>query len=156
MKRQRGQTLVEFALIAPLMFLMIFGMIYGGAMFMQYLNMSNEVRTIARTIAIRNSETERQNLINSYGAKSTFASFYEMKRTIECTYYPNEEGTEDKKNPKEIIVKVTFKRDNKDLPWILYKIGFPPEEIKPIEYHMKAEKYYTGSNSNTEDDDTDT
>ena len=158
MKRQRGQTLVEFALIAPLMFLMIFGMIYGGAMFMEYLDMSNEARTIARTIAIQDSETERKKLIANYNDKSKFTRFYTIERKAECTYYPQvqkdengntlkdndgnvlyQEGTVDEKNPNEVIVKVTFTRDNKDLPRILYEIGFPPETIKPIEYHMKAE-----------------
>ena len=30
-------------------------------------------------------------------------------------------------------------RDNKDLPWIVYKVGFPPEEFA-IQYRMKLEK----------------
>lgn len=142
MKRQRGQAMVEFALMFPLMALMIFGMIYGAIIFMEYLDFSNGARTIARNIAVLENEDKREDLILRYGFEKKFTRFYTATRTIEYTYDINDLEEED---PIDIVVKVTFTRNNKDLPWILYKVGFPPETIKPIEYHMKLEKKNSSS-----------
>ena len=65
MKKQKGQSAVEFALMAPIVFLIIFGMIYGGFMFMEYLNFNNHARTIAREISVA-EESERESLVNKY------------------------------------------------------------------------------------------
>ena len=37
MKKQRGQILIEFALILPLFLLMIFGIFYSGMLFYDYI-----------------------------------------------------------------------------------------------------------------------
>ena len=156
MIRQRGQTLVEFALMAPMIFLLIFGMIYGGAMFMEYLNFSNQARTIAREIAVLDNVNNRDSIIESYGATAQFTRFYNVERTISYTYeqketkddegntvYDGEGNTvyeDDTEKPVDVVVKVTFTRDNKDLPWVLYKVGFPPEKINAIEYTMRLER----------------
>ena len=65
MKRQKGQSAVEFALMAPIVFTLILGMIYGGVMFMDYLNFNNWARTIAREISLAQSD-ERQALMDKY------------------------------------------------------------------------------------------
>lgn len=147
MKRQRGQTMVEFALMVPFMALFIFGMIYGGAMFMQYLNFSNEARQIAREISVLENVDSREYIIQTkYGATTEFARFYKATRTISYTYEKktNEDGTttdeDDTTKPVDVVVKVTFERNNEDLPWILYKVGFPPQTINPIIYQMRLEK----------------
>ena len=132
MKKQRGQTLVEFALMAPMIFLLVFAMIYGGVMFMDYLNFCNEARTLARRIAVADTNT-RAELMEKYNTDTgeEFARFYKVNMT--AAYSPNAE------KPVDAVVTVTFKRDNKDLPWVVYKIGFPPENFK-IVYSMKLEK----------------
>ena len=66
MRRRKGQSAVEFALMAPIIFLMIFGMIYGGIMFMDYLNFNNQARAIAREVSLASTEKERQNLKKKY------------------------------------------------------------------------------------------
>jgi len=132
MKKQRGQTLVEFALMAPMIFLLVFAMIYGGVMFMDYLNFCNEARTLARKIAVA-STADRAKLMEKYNTDTgeEFARFYKVNMT--AAYSPNAE------KPVDAVVTVTFNRDNKDLPWVVYKIGFPPKSFK-IEYSMKLEK----------------
>ena len=132
MKKQRGQTLVEFALMAPMIFLLVFAMIYGGVMFMDYLNFCNEARTLARRIAVA-STADRAKLMEKYNTDTgeEFARFYKVNMT--AAYSPNAE------KPVDAVVTVTFNRDNKDLPWVVYKIGFPPKSFK-IEYSMKLEK----------------
>ena len=52
MKRQRGQVIVEFALILPLFLLMIFGLIYSGMLFHDYSTLSNVARSATREVAI--------------------------------------------------------------------------------------------------------
>lgn len=146
MKRQRGQTLVEFALILPLMALFIFGMIYGGAMFMQYLNFSNEARQIAREISVLENVTNREDIITKYGQETELSRFYTAVRKIYFVDKDNNivEDTDGNKvynsDAVDVMVEVTFTRDNKDLPWILYKIGFPPQTINPIIYRMRLEQ----------------
>lgn len=139
MKKQRGQTLVEFALMAPMMFLLIFGMIYGGVMFIDYMNLNNDARALARRIAVADTTAERQALLEKYSANSADSSlkrFYDIKMTADYYYADNDTA---KTNPIDAVVTVTFKRDNTDLPWIVYKVGFPPENFK-IVYKMKLEK----------------
>ena len=137
MKRQQGQTLVEFALIAPLMFLLVFAMIYGGVMFVDYLNFNNEARTLARQIAVANS-ADRAELLQEYSKVDgkSFERFYTV--TMKADYGYDETDTA-QTTPIDAVVVVEFKRDNKDLPWIVYKVGFPPEEFA-IQYRMKLEK----------------
>ena len=65
MKRQKGQSAVEFALMAPIVFTLILGMIYGGVMFMDYLNFNNWARTIAREISV-STPSKREELMNGY------------------------------------------------------------------------------------------
>ena len=87
MKRQQGQTLVEFALIAPLMFLLVFAMIYGGVMFVDYLNFNNEARTLARQIAVANS-ADRAELLQEYSKVDgkSFERFYKKRHQQYADY----------------------------------------------------------------------
>lgn len=137
MKKQRGQTLLEFALMAPMIFLLVFAMIYGGVMFMDYLNFCNEARTLARKIAVADTNT-RAELMATYNTDKgeEFARFYKVNMTAAYSYDENDTA---KNTPVDAVVTVTFNRDNKDLPWVVYKTGFPPQTFK-IVYSMKLEK----------------
>ena len=160
MKRQRGQTMIEFALMFPFMALFIFGMIYGGAMFMEYLNFSNNARQIAREISVLDNIDKRKDIIKSYSKEGkvgerTFTSFYEATRAIyfkdkddkKITYnesgklaYADNTNPEGAITPVDVVVEVTFERNNADLPNVLKWVGFPPETINPIIYRMRLEK----------------
>lgn len=172
MTRQRGQALVEFALITPLMFLMVFGLIYGAVIFVDYLNFSNDARTVARRIAVTTDADTRDSLVAYYNteAKSKFARFYTVTRKImyrttdekvatltadtdtdTFKYVVSEavkdtegnvttpEVTADKNDLLDVVVTVSFDRDNLELPWVLYRTGFPPKHFA-IKYTMKLEK----------------
>lgn len=146
MTKQRGQALIEFALMTPLICLMIFGMIYGAVIFMDYLNFSNDARTVARQYAVMSEEDRNNQFADSSGDGATynktyenkFASFYNVTRTI---------SLEPVDSPVDVVVKVDFVRSNNDLPNVLRWIGFPPEKIRPIEYRMKLE--YKNQNQTT-------
>ena len=84
MRKQRGQSAVEFALMAPIIFLLIFGMIYGGIMFMDYLNFNNYARTIAREVSLASTEKEREDLKKKYNAyKDKAAGVYKVSVNVE-------------------------------------------------------------------------
>lgn len=139
MKRQRGQSALEFALMAPIVFLMIFAAIYGGVMFMDYLNFSNEARTIARQIAVATDKTAVIQKYKETTGGSTLERFYTVNITAKTVDSSGNEVSETSDSAEDVIVTVKFTRDNKDLPWIVYKVGFPPSALKPIEYKMKLE-----------------
>ena len=169
MTRQRGQALVEFAFTTPLMFLMVFGLIYGAVIFMDYLNFSNHARTVAREIAVTTDADRRDSLVADYNteANSTFARFYTVTRKITYRTTDGEEATPTdtdtvkyvisaevkdadgnvttpektagKDDLLDVVVTVNFDRDNLELPWVLYRTGFPPKHFA-IKYTMKLEK----------------
>lgn len=149
MKRQRGQSVVEFAFIAPLVFLMVFAAIYGGIMFMDFMNFSNDARRLARELAVITDSTQRDARIASYNkdANSKFASFYNVVRKVSYTYPTKTETVDGEEkvvedttqNPTDVVVTVTFNRDNKDLPFIVYLVNFPPQNFA-LRYQMKIEE----------------
>lgn len=149
MQKQRGQTLVEFALVLPMMVLFIFGMIYGALIFMDYLDFSNEARTIARRISVTTDEDQRLKYVEKYCETKAFNSFYTMERDVFLVDESNTRVTDSEGKVKEdanandaydVIVTVTFTRNNKDLPTVLQEVGFPPSTVRPIVYRMKLEK----------------
>lgn len=55
-KRERGAALVEFAFIAPLFFLVVFGGIEIGLMFRSYLALESTSRSVARVASIERDD----------------------------------------------------------------------------------------------------
>jgi Flp pilus assembly protein TadG len=51
-KNERGQTMVEFALVVPLLFLVLFGIIQFGITFKNYVALTDAVRSGARVGAV--------------------------------------------------------------------------------------------------------
>jgi len=135
MQRQRGQSAVEFALMAPIIFFMIFGMIFGGIMFMEYMHYSNAVRTAARQVAVT-EESKRETVragqeawLKQIWKEEVSVTLYEPYPVI--TFDENSNGT-------DVVVNVTFVRSD-NIPHILYALDFPPKTIKTLQYHMKLE-----------------
>ena len=101
MKRQKGQSAVEFALMAPIVFTLILGMVYGGVMFMDYLNFNNQARTIAREISLA-TPSDRTALMDKYNKYTDeFAVVYKVSLNIS---YDNDN------EPKDVIVNFNFTR----------------------------------------------
>ena len=68
MKRSKGQSLVEFALVMPLLMLILIGIIEFGFMFSGYLSLTNASREAARVISLGGTyiydETRYPNVVN--------------------------------------------------------------------------------------------
>ena len=162
MKRQQGQSMVEFALIAPIVFLMIFGMIWGGIMFMEYMHYSNAVRTAARQVAVVKGDTDRESMranqekwLKELWTNEVAVTFYEPNPvvTIKENYAP--EDTEHKKLlSRDVVVTVGFARA-KNIPVILDAVDFPPKYLKLIEYRMRVEEAVSDDTDDKEEDEED-
>lgn len=141
MTRQRGQSLVEFALIIPLFALFLFGLIYGGLMFHQYFKLSNDSRAEARRYAVMN-ETQLKAALGdplpteanpkSFPGEKRFGTFYNVTQKFWIEKNPNLSDTND------VVVYVEFNRSNADLPRILAMFNWPPENFA-MKYRMKLE-----------------
>ena len=139
MQRQRGQSAVEFALMAPIIFFMIFGMIFGGIMFMEYMHYSNAVRTAARQVAVT-EESKRDDVATSQ--EEWLKKLWTDEVSVKL-YEPDPKITfEEHSNGKDVVVNVTFVRSD-NIPHILYALDFPPKYIKALQYKMKWEEHST-------------
>ncbi len=52
MKRQKGQAVVEFAIVLPFFLMLVFGIFYSGFLFADYMTLSNVARSSAREAAL--------------------------------------------------------------------------------------------------------
>ncbi len=62
--RQRGQTMVEFAIILPIFLLMMVGMIYGGIMLMDYHTAERAAGDCATACGMYGNQSDATNLTN--------------------------------------------------------------------------------------------
>lgn len=144
MKRQRGQSALEFALMAPLILLVVFGAIYGGIMFMQFLNYSNEARTIARQIAVSpktpeegKAKSARQERIEQNNNDDVGAlSIYHISVTTVLLKYDSSGNalptTNDDEDADEVSVRYEFDHGTE------FPFGFPPRHFA-ASYRMQLE-----------------
>ena len=73
-KERRGATVVEFAIIAPVFFLLVFGMIEFGRMVMVQQVITNASREGARVAVLDGATTtEIENTVNSYLASGSIS-----------------------------------------------------------------------------------
>ena len=126
--------MVEFALIAPIVFLMIFGMIWGGIMFMEYMHYSNAVRTAARQIAVV-SDAQREEMVTKQ--REWLQDLWEDE--VGVTFYKPAVVIDTKSESTDVIIVVGFDRAV-NIPNILDAVDFPPKHIKGLQYRMKLER----------------
>ena len=133
MKNQNGQATVEFAFIAALFMFIVLGMIYGGILFMDYLQYNNDARAIAREVAFMKSDGNFSGDKLTAEKTTELAEYYFKNRTdmYTATLTPPE-----RKNDL-VTVKITFALNGN---WGLTQlIGFPPETLNDIVYIMPIE-----------------
>lgn len=63
-KRQKGQSIVEFALVLPLFMIFVFGIVYFGMVMTDYLMLSSIARSSAREAAVASAEDYKDNYAN--------------------------------------------------------------------------------------------
>ncbi len=138
MKKQRGQIIVEFALILPLFLLLVFGIFYSGMLFYDYSTLSNVARSAAREAAITETITEDDSTITAHYYDSANNAFVEGLVTHLYTPKSGEAFkihiTQTDGEPDDILVTIKMQLN----------VSFPlmdvvlPEEYQ-IKYHMKKD-----------------
>lgn len=56
MRKEKGQAVVEFALVLPFFLMLCFGIIFAGLLFSDYLTLSNLARESARAASIEGND----------------------------------------------------------------------------------------------------
>lgn len=59
MKKQKGQAVLEFALVLPFFLMLCFGIMFAGLLFSDYLTLSNLARESARAASIQGDDYYR-------------------------------------------------------------------------------------------------
>ena len=121
----RGSAIIEFVIVMPLFFLMLFGMLYGGIMLHDYNGLNELTRAAARAGAIE--QTDDGNKEDDADEKSPTKKVARVKRFITdngnnylLLYAVAKNTIEVKKINEEdaIIVSVSAKRTD-DIPLIV-------------------------------------
>ena len=131
MNRQKGQSAVELALILPLFFVMVFGMIYGGMMFMDYLSLNNSAYEVSREISLTADKGKQDEIKNKFENKNS--DYFHQVTNLYSATPEIKIGTED------VAVEIDLNLNENNLPGILSAINFPPKKLSPIKIIMPLE-----------------
>ena len=91
---EKGQTMVEFAIILPIICLLLFGIIQFGILFNNYVTLTDATRAGARKGAVsRQASNPRQACIDQ--VKASGANLDQSKLTVDCqsTWQPASDVT---------------------------------------------------------------
>ena len=134
MKKHKGQSVVEFALVLPLFLFIMFGVIYTGMMFHDYATLSNIARATAREAAV--SDTSDYTEIKSYYTPqlgNLMTNFYKPAGSEPISIVQKH----DMENHSDIIESTIIMQLNMD--------GFFVDMILPktfgVQYYMQKEPY---------------
>ena len=90
MKRQKGQDIVEFAILVPLFFLILIAMCAFGMFFSDYITFNNVARSVAREAVVREPGDSWDNVkTRNFNEYKTVGNLYKLTNenniTIEQT-----------------------------------------------------------------------
>ena len=120
--KQKGQSIIEFALVLPLFLLLVFGLFYIGMFFADYLTLSSIARSSAReAIVSTNIESETQ---KSKEEINKIKANYEKNGLISDMYKWTDYDIRYDKETKNVIVKIkaTLNTDDDSLPSIMDRL----------------------------------
>ena len=131
MRKQKGQSLVEFTLVLPFFLLLIFGFIYSGMLFYDYSTLSNMARSVARERAIADSTVSNDDIKGFYYDGTNFTP-----RLVTSLYHPatNALQIDTTSRPPDIVVSITMELG--DSTYIMRQV-LPP--TYSVVYHMRKE-----------------
>lgn len=136
MKRQRGQAVVEFAIVLPFFLFLVFGIIYFGFLFKDYITLSNVARSSAREAAVGTD----YDTIKDYYKDNTKLTTGVYTWSGEDDSFTIEKITDSEDGNVPGSVKVTIKATlNTNFPayGLMKEISFPSEY--EIQYSMHDE-----------------
>jgi Flp pilus assembly protein TadG len=102
-KRQEGQTLVEFALVLPLLALILISILQFGVLFNNYLTLTDAVRAGARKAAVSRHDVNRDaDVVATVQTAATALTQADLKVTVDSPTW----GSGD-----QVTVKGSYKCD---------------------------------------------
>ena len=133
MGKQKGQSLIEFALVFPFFLFLILGIIYSGMLFYDYSTLSNIARSAARERAVADSSVQTSTIIGHYFVNNQFSP-----HIITSLYGPAKQNPfviqNDASDSDDIVVTITMQLGRR--PPIVEVIL--PEQYS-IVYHMRKD-----------------
>lgn len=154
---QKGQSIVEFAIILPLLVLFMIGLMYFGLMFSNYVALNDFARTAARNAAMISDATYKE---SGYATiRAAYESEYESSsKTVPIDQYflpnttykwdptnPDKFGIEykrpDETNNGEVVVTLTadLNRDRGSVGNTFVSVIGSTVEHLTVTYHMYSE-----------------
>ncbi|MBQ7480184.1 MAG: pilus assembly protein [Selenomonadaceae bacterium] len=136
MGQQKGQAIVEFAFVLPFFLFLVFGIIYFGFLFKDYMTLSNVARSSAREAALGTD----YDTVKDYYKDSTQLSTGVYTWSGEGDSFTIEKITNGEDGNVSGSVKVTIKATlNTDFPayGLMRQVSFPSEY--KIQYSMHDE-----------------
>ena len=143
MKKHKGQSVVEFALVLPLFLFIMFGIIYSGMMFHDYITLSNIARSCSRDVAI----SAKDSSVSIGDAKT----YYTPQLNSLMTSFYKPVGADPitiniKQNENGDVIQTTINMQ-------LNVDGFFVDMILPkgfgVQYYMKKEPFTSSSSSSS-------
>lgn len=120
MRFQKGQVLVEFALILPLFLLFIFSIIYFSMIFLDYMTLSTVARNSAREASVANSTEyadDYKAIRDHYQTQSLPIDIYNWDPTKTSDFKIEYQAPKDQSEHGNVLV--TLHADfNKDGSWL--------------------------------------
>jgi Flp pilus assembly protein TadG len=113
-KREKGQTLTEFALVLPILALLLFGVIQFGIVFHQYVTLTDAVRAGARQGAVGRNLADPQGSVETR-VRSSAADLdqAQLSVTVTSTWAQGEDVTVSASYPYDIsLLGVVVKSGN--------------------------------------------
>lgn len=140
MKKHKGQSVVEFALVLPLFLFIMFGVIYTGMMFHDYSTLSNIARASAREAAV-SATSDYTDIKSHYTSqlRGLMTSFYKPAGSEPISIVQ----THDDENNSDIVKSTIIMQLNVN--------GFFVDMILPktfgVEFYMQKEPYTSSTSS---------
>lgn len=144
--RNKGQSVVEFALVVPMLVFMFLSVIYIGVTFLDYTQFSNAARDAARDVSLQRGFENQQILvdkINSNDADQLARYATQLTKLFKPTWHAeflkNDGKTiaTNQSDAADVHITITLSRD--DLPSALEALNILPKDLKPIDYKMRLE-----------------
>lgn len=100
-RQERGQSVAEFALVLPLMMLILLGIVQFGMVFKQYITLTDAVREGARKAAVSRHRTDKDTYVRNAvvtSASDLGPTFTASRVSVNSTW----------KHGEDVVVRGTF------------------------------------------------
>ena len=141
---RKGQSMVEFALVVPMLVFLFLGIMYLGITFMDYTQYNNAARDAARDISLQSDFNAKKDLVNKIKNNTAQVKRYATQLTTLYTATWHAEFLDKDGNPtndqqKALDVHIAIDLARPALPQVLEDLDILPTNLKTIEYKMSLE-----------------